>query len=218
MLQYVEYGYYDYASGEQETKDIVNTAIKLAPSTISVLPQYVKLIKKSLPDHIKLGTIIDYPFGLSNYPDRESAVLSAIKNGANSIEIVCPNYALCNRRYDKFRLEIDTLKALCSNNNVDLKYVLEYKIYTLNLLHKVSEILFLKQLTTTYISSSFFIDSISDNILAAMMLQKKNPNLQLIVTGQAWTDKQIDLILSNPHLFAYKTNNIYTLEKIIRKI
>jgi deoxyribose-phosphate aldolase len=218
MLQYVEYGYYDYASGEQETKDTISIATKLAPSTISVLPQYVKLIKKNIPDHIKLGTVIDYPFGLSNYADRESAVVSAIKNGANAIEIVCPNYALCNRKYDKFRLEIDVLKEICANHNVDLKYVLEYKIYTLNLLYKISEILFLKELSTTYISSSFFMDSISDNILVAMMLQKKNPNMNLIVTGQAWTDKHIDLILSNSNIFAYKTTNIYTLEKIIRKI
>lgn len=218
MLQHIEYGYYDYASSEQETKDITNLAIKLSPSTISVLPQYIKSIKKNIPEHIKLGTIIDYPFGLSNYSDRESAVFSAIKNGANSIELVCPNHALCNRKYDKFRLEIDTLKEMCHNHNVDLKYILEYKIFTLNLLYKVSEILFLKNLLTTYVSSSFFIDNISDNILVAMMLQKKNPNLNLIVTGQAWTDKHIDLILSNSHLFAYKTSNIYTLEKIIRKI
>lgn len=218
MLQYVEYGYYDFASSEQETKEYINTAIKYHPSTVSVLPQYVKSIKKNIPDHIRLGTIIDYPFGLSNYADRESAVNAAIKNGANSIEIVCPNYALCNRKYDKFRLEIDYLHSICINHKVDFKYILEYKIFTLNVLYKISEILFLKKLPTIYASSSFFMDSISDNILVCMMLQKKNPNLNLIVTGQAWTDAHIDLILSNSNIFAYKTTNIYTLQKIADKI
>ena len=71
---------------------------------------------------------------------------------------------------------------------------------------------------TIYASSSFFMDSISDNILVCMMLQKKNPNLNLIVTGQAWTDAHIDLILSNSNIFAYKTTNIYTLQKIADKI
>ena len=148
MLQYVEYGYYDFASSEQETKECINTAIKYHPSTVSVLPQYVKSIKKNIPDHIRLGTIIDYPFGLSNYADRESAVNAAIKNGANSIEIVCPNYALCNRKYDKFRLEIDYLHSICINHKVDFKYILEYKIF-LYLIHdlKLNFILqFMKQL------------------------------------------------------------------------
>lgn len=218
MLQYVEYGYYDFASSEQETKEHIISAIKYAPSTVSVLPQYIKSVKKNIPEHIRLGTIIDYPFGLSNYIDRESAVVSAIKNGAQSIEILCPNFILCNRKYDKLRLEIDCLQNICIAHKVDFKYILDYKIFTLNVLYKISEILFLKKLPTMYTSSGFFIDSISDNILVSMMLQKKNPNLNLIVTGQAWTDQHIDLILSNTDIFAYKTTNIYTLEKIVNKI
>ena len=39
----------------------------------------------------------------------------------------------------------------------------------------------------------------------------------MLFDGQAWTDDQIDLILSNENLFAYKTNNIYTLEKSLIK-
>ena len=56
------------------------------------------------------------------------------------------------------------------------------------------------------------MDNISDNIIVSMMLQK-NKNLNVISMVRAWTDDQIDLILSNENLFAYKTNNIYTLEK-----
>ena len=85
-------------------------------------------------------------------------------------------------------------------------------------MHKVADILYLKKLPTIYPSTSFFMDSISDNMIVAMMLQKRNSNLNIISTGQAWTDEHVDLILSNDSLFAYKTNNIYTLEKITNKI
>jgi hypothetical protein len=51
-----------------------------------------------------------------------------------------------------------------------------------------------------------------------MMLLKKNPHLNIIVNGQAWTDAHVELILSNEQIFAYKTNNIHILEKLSQKI
>ena len=218
MLQYIEYGHYDFDSNAKETKTAVQKAIKYSPSTISILPTYIQTVKKIIPDNIRLGTIIDYPFGLAGYLERENAVKSAITQGVNSIEIVAPNHALCNRKYDRFRLEIDCIKRICLEKKVDLKYIIEYKTYNLPLMHKVADILYTKKLPTIYPSTSFFMDNISDNIIVSMMLQKRNKNLNVISTGQAWTDDQIDLILSNENLFAYKTNNIYTLEKITNKI
>jgi deoxyribose-phosphate aldolase len=218
MLQYIEYGYYDFDSNDKETRAKIHQALDYCPSSISVLPQYIKTVRKNIPKNVRLSTVIDYPFGLSGHEERETAVKKAIDNGAKSIEITCPNYAVCNRKYDALRLEIDLLKKICIDNQVDLKYILEYKTYSLNLLHKISEILYLKKLPTIYPSTSFFLDSISDNILASMTLQSKNSDLKIIVTGQAWTDKHIDMILDNDNIFAYKTTNIYTLEKISNKI
>lgn len=218
MLRYVEYGYYDFSSNEKETKDFVLESIQYSPSTISVLPQYVKYVKKNIPRDIKLGTIIDYPFGLADYDERENALRKAIKHGVDSIEVVCPNHALCNRKYDRFRLEVDIFKQICFDNQVDLKYVLEYKTFTLPLLHKIADILYTKKLSTIYPSTSYSLDGISDNILVSMMLLKKNPNLNIIVNGQAWTDAHVELILSNEQIFAYKTSNIHILEKLSHKI
>ncbi len=218
MLRYVEYGYYDFSSNEKETKDQVLDSIQYGPSTISVLPQYIKFVKKSMPRDVQLGTIIDYPFGLADYDERENALKKAIKHGADSIEVVCPNHALCNRKYDRFRLEVDIFKQICFDNQVDLKYVLEYKTFTLPLLHKIADILYTKKLNTIYPSTSYSLDGISDNILVSMMLLKKNPNLNIIVNGQAWTDAHVELILSNEQIFAYKTNNIHILEKLSHKI
>jgi len=218
MLQYIEYGFYDFDSNDKETKEQIEKAVTMSPSVISVLPQYVKTINKIVPDNIILGTIIDYPFGLSDFLAREDSVKTAIRAGVKSIEIVAPNHALCNRKYDRFRVEIDCIKKICIDNMVDLRYIIDYKTYTLNLMHKVCEILYLKKLPSVYPSTGFSLDSISDNILVSMMLKKKNPNMNVIITGQAWTDEHINLILSNDSISTYKTTNIHTLEKIRSKI
>lgn len=218
MIHNIEYGYYDFASDEKETKENIQQAVNFKPYLISVLPQYVKIIKKTIPSDTILSTIIDYPFGLSDYSSREESVKIAIQNGASCIELLCPNHALCNRKYDKFRLEIDVLKNLCDLHNVQLRYVLEYKVYTLELLYKITDILYLKNLPTIYPSASYSLDSIVDNILVSMMLKKKNPKLNIVVNGQAWNNQHIDLILANDNINTYKTTNIHTLENLYYKI
>lgn len=209
----LEYGYYDIASNDQETKQMVSNAIQFNLSTVSVLPQYIKPVKKILPDHIKLSTVIDYPLGLSNSISREDSVKYALDNGADILEIVSPNYELCNRKYDKFRLELDNFNMLAYGKDVELRYILEYKIYTLAVLQKVSQILSSKNILNIYPSTSFFLDNISDNILVAMLIMKKNPAINVIVNGQAWTDKHISLIKSNKQISVYKTSNFYTLSQ-----
>lgn len=217
-MQYLEYGFYDIDSNEKETQENIDIAIKYMPSVISVLPQYVRQIKKIIPEYIRLSTIIDYPFGLSDTLSREHAVRTAIDDGIDNIEIICPNYFLCNRKYDRFRIEVDKIKLLCSTNKINIRYILEYKLYTLDVLQKIASILYTKNITTIYPSSSYSLDNIADNIIVAMMIIKKNPNINVIVNGQAWTDEHINLILSNPNINSYKTTNIHTLEKIFHKI
>jgi len=215
----IEYGYYDIASNEKEVKENIEHSLDFAPSAISVLPQYLRLVGKSLlEENVSVGTIIDYPFGLSSSRSREDSVTDAIDKGANYIEVVCPNFNLCNRKYEKFRIEIDKFTELCSSANVELRYVLDYKIYNLNLLQKVSQILVSKKIFTICPSVGFLMDAISDNILVGMLIIKKNPEMNIIFNGQAWTDEHIDLILSNSSIKTYKTNNIHTLEKIVNKI
>jgi len=172
-MQYLEYGFYDIDSNEKETQENIDIANQYMPAVISVLPQYVKNIKKIIPQYIRLSTIIDYPFGLSDTLSREHAVRTAIDNGIDNIEIICPNYFLCNRKYDRFRLEVDKIKLLCSTNNINIRYILEYKLYTLDILQKIAAILSTKNITNIYPSSSYSLDNISDNILVAMMIIKK---------------------------------------------
>jgi hypothetical protein len=51
-----------------------------------------------------------------------------------------------------------------------------------------------------------------------MLVHQKNPKTNIIFSGSAWTDEQIDMVLNNQQIYGYKTTNIYTLEKIYQKI
>ena len=218
-MHHIEYGYYDIASNELETKQTIEKALIYNPSVISVFPYYLKGIKNHITKNsAKLSTIIDYPFGVSDLKSRQSSVELAIKNGAEIIELVTPAHFLCNRKYDKFREDINTHKSICSENNIELRYVLEYRVFTLELLYKICQILVGHKIDTIYPSSNHLLDNLADNILASVMINQKIDNIKIVVNGNAWTDAHVDTLLSNKKIYAYKTNNIYTLEKINKKL
>lgn len=216
-MNIIEYGYYDIASNENETKENISKSLYYNPTTISVFPYYVKIIKPILKNKIPLSTILDYPFGLSDAESRYKLLDHSIQNGADIVEMVAPANILCNRKYDKFRKELETHTDLCKRAGVELRYVLEYKIFVPELLYKASNILTEFGISTIYPSANFLMDNIADNILAAMLISQKNSNINIIVNGSAWTDEHINNILNSTKIYGYKTSNIYTLEKITKK-
>jgi deoxyribose-phosphate aldolase len=218
-MKILEYGYYDFASNESETKEAVSRVAKYKINTISILPYYIKSAKLLIKDHnIQLGTVIDYPFGLSDLKSRISAVDTAIKAGVDIIEIVAPTHLLCNRKYDKFRDDINTHRDICEQSGVEIRYTIDYRVFTLDLLYKVAQILVGHRIKTIYPSSNYFLDNLSDNILASALINKKIDNINVIVNGNAWTDKHADLILSHKQIYGYKTNNVYVLEALATKL
>jgi hypothetical protein len=216
-MNIIEYGYYDIASNENETKDALVKGLEYKPSVISVLPYYIKLAQVVCGSKARVSCIIDYPFGLSDTESRLKAVELALKSKIDILEIICPTQLLCNRKYDKFRKELEICSKLCKEASVELRYILEYKIFMPELLYKAANILTEFGVYTAYPSANYLMDNISDNILAAMLISQKNPNINIIVNGSAWTDDHIRTILDNNKIHGYRTSNIFTLEKITKK-
>lgn len=216
-MNIIEYGHYDIASNESEIKEIITKALSFHPQTISTLPYYTKIVKSLISKETRLSCIVDYPFGLSDSESRNKLLETAIKNGSEIVEIVAPSHLLCNRRYDKFRKELETYTKLCTESNIEIRYMLEYKLFTPELLYKTASILIDYNITVMYPSVNYLLDNISDNILVSMLINQKNPKTKIIVNGSAWTDDHINTIFNNSKIYGYKTSNIYTLEKLFLK-
>ena len=213
----IEYGYYDTSSNELETKTNIVLAAKSRVNVISVLPAYLKLAKLNIPNSIKLSCPIDYPLGTLDLRSRLSSVSSSIKNGTDIIELLLPSYALCNRKYDKFKEDIKECLGLCLENNVELRYVLEYRIYTYELLYKVCQILLDNGISTVYPSSGHSLDDINDNILASALINKKVPDIKIICNGNIWLESHIRTIeKANLHgIKLFSINGLNLIQKIL---
>lgn len=215
-MKILEYGYYDVASNDVEVKENITKAISLSANVISVLPSYVRIAKNILKNtETTLSTIIDYPFGISSIDARRVETEQALKNGAQIIELIAPNHALCNKKYDRFRKDINEQKDLCNRYDAELRYVIDYRTYTEYMLYKITTMVAAHQVDTIYPSNNYMLDNIIDNLIASMLITKKIPHMNVIVNGNAWSDRHVELIMKNPQIYGYKTNNIYTLEKLV---
>ena len=213
----IEYAYYDTSSNDNELKEAIVACAKYPIDTLSVFPTYLKTVKALIPDNITLSTPIDYPLGIMESKIRLESVNEAIKNGAKAIELVCPINIICNRKYDKFRDEIKNVIELCSQSETKIRYILEHRQYSYELMYKVAQVLLAGGVDTIYPSTGYLLDNIYDNILAASLVHQKANKIKIICNGNIWNDSHIDLIKkTSPH--GVRVNSIHSLDLLFKNI
>lgn len=213
----IEYCCYDHVANDNEIKENIKIAATYPVYSISVLPYYIRVAKNIIgQEPIKLSAVIDYPLGILDNKSRLSASEYAIKNGASIIEIVVPTQVLSNRKYEKFREDIRGQLSLCKANKVELKYILEYRLFAYELLYKTTQILKTQGISEIYPSTGYLLDDIYDNILASALINKKSPDINIISNGNIWNNDQIKKI-KKMNIYGLKVNSVAALDLFFKK-
>jgi len=208
---YIEYACYDYSLSDDEIKNNLNFVAKLGIKNISIFPIYIQSIKSLIDEFdLKISCPVDYPFGISDSKIRSASTLTAIKSGASTIDMVAPAKLITNRKYDKIRDDIKNNITICQDNNTQLRYIIEYRVFNHEILAKISTIL--KSLNIEYIlpSTGYMLDDINDNIIACKYLMAKS-QIKTITNANIWTEKHIQNIkLAN--IYGIRFHNIHSLQ------
>lgn len=87
---------------------------------------YVRLAKKILKGKALVGTVISFPLGQDTLESKIYAVNSAVKAGADELDIVPNLGTFKEKKYDKFLSEMKSLvKAAKRNRKVVVKFIVE---------------------------------------------------------------------------------------------
>lgn len=189
----IEYYINSIDEKEIDIKNNIDNIIQFPISGILSSISHVKFLKKKFPN-IKLGCFIDYPIANSDLERRQDLIQDAINAGSNYIAITIPFFDIINRKYSKFRNDIKKNLELCIKNNINIRYILEYRKFDHQLLTKVCEILMENTIDVVYPSTGLFLDNIEDNIIACAYLHEKT-GIKTIVNGNIWRKSQIDNLL-----------------------
>jgi deoxyribose-phosphate aldolase len=212
----IEYENHDISVNHQELKNQIIEACKYMPNSISVLPQNLKLLKDLLGEEFQISCPIDSPLGSSDISSRSCMIEYAIKNKVNQLDIMLPTHFVCNRKYVKLREDIENAKKISINENIRIRYILEYRVFNEETLHKVCQILAINNIYDIMPSSGFRLDNIYDNILAASIINKKNKKMNITVNGNIWNEKHIDDIIKLK-LYGIRVNSVNALELFQKK-
>jgi len=213
---YIDFAITSTDIAETEVKKLIQEVIKYPINSITVPVYLLKSIKSILPENNTrfLSCLIDYPLGISDFKTRKCAIEQALKSGATSVDITMPQNLAANRKYDKIREDVQYAQDLCKENNIDIKYILEYRVFDHYCLKKICEIFDNYEITHVYPSTGFFLDNLADNILASIFLHQNSKNLNVISTGNIWTNKHFDTIIKSG-LFGFRTTSIHSLKNFV---
>lgn len=207
----IEYRFQEDAADNKfidETIDKLNT---YNLSKVSVFYQHTKFFKKKLEEKNKLSSIIDFPFGGSDLPNRSKMVENCIKWGANSVELVIPFHLLSNASFPSIKKDIISNFELCKKNQVDISYILDYRTFNYSTLYRVCKVLLRHEINHIYLSTGYKIDDIYDHIIAIAMILKNVPDINITCSANIFTEKHLE-ILYNSDIHSISVNSVASLE------
>lgn len=155
----------------------------------------------------KINIYIDYPLGMSTSYIRLKNI-EIISGQSGIVSIQAPSYMLVNRKYDPIRREIQEIKNILPQDT-EIRYILDYRKFNHNILHKFCSILKENNIDIIYPSSGFFLDNIYDNIVASKYLEQKS-SISSIFNGNIWTKDHIELIIKSK-LYGISLEHIHSL-------
>lgn len=215
----IDFAIIDTDKNEAEIKKIIGDINNLSYNIDSITCSfyYLKLIKSLLKEKTQLSCLVDFPLGTSDSKTRLYSVEQAIRGGATCVDLVMPQNLASNRKYDKIREDIHNTTLICKDAGVEVRYILEYRVFDHHCLKKLCEILDQFHVKKVFPSTGYFIDNLADNLIASVFLHENSKEIDVYCTGNAWVDKHFDII-EKTGLYGIRLFSVSSLESFIKKL
>jgi deoxyribose-phosphate aldolase len=213
---HIDFAIIDTDKNETEVKTLVGTILSepIKVKSITCSHFYIKSIKSIIGDKdIGLSCLVDFPSGLSDSKTRRMAVEQAHKAGASTIDIVMPQNLASNRKYDKIREDLKIITEYSLVNNIQLRYILEYRTFDHHCLKKLCEILDTFNIRDVFPSTGYFLDNLADNLIASVFLHENSKDINIYCTGNAWTDHHFSII-QKTGLYGIRVFSLFALKSL----
>lgn len=147
----------------------------------------------------RFGSIINYPYGNDSIPLKLHGIIESTKYNCDIVDVVINHAYLTNNDTKNFFDDLKTCSSLAKSNKIDLRFIVDYKLFSVNDFVAVCSLIKQKTGIDTIISSSgVFADDPLENIIACEAIQKKG--MRAICYSQ---------LLNKNHLKTLRKSNIY---------
>jgi deoxyribose-phosphate aldolase len=142
------------------------------------------------------------------------SIATAAKAGATGVDIMVPAKFISNRKYDKLRDDIKNNMLACQENNLSVRYILEYRVFNHETLAKTCQIFKTLGIDYVFPSTGHMIDDIHDNLIASKYLMAKS-QIKTIANGNIWTEKHAESV-KLADIYGVRLHHIPSLELFLK--
>jgi deoxyribose-phosphate aldolase len=123
----IDHANHSAQSSEEEIKKLCDQVKEYGFNAAFVNSCWVKFAREQLGDRAKVGTVVSFPLGQDSTDDKISAGLTAVKNGADEVDVSANVGWLksgeTGKYFDEMSRIVKALKA--ENNSVIVKFIIE---------------------------------------------------------------------------------------------
>lgn len=157
---------------------------------INTSSNYLSKLSSILPSELMLSCPIDFPYGLSDSKIRQHQIISAIKNGANCVDLVVNPVYLLNDKRANLVLDIKAQQNICNDRGVRLRLMLEYRHFDEFIREDMLSICNTLKVGYIFPSTGHFVDDYLDNLIVASNIESSYKRISVITNGNIWNTKQ----------------------------
>lgn len=164
-------------------------SIDLGCGGVSTSPYFIPIFYDIIKDGITLAAEISTP----QASVRSHAVLSAIRRGANAINLVIPSVWIVNKRLELVADDVEAQLNVCKQHGAALRVMVDYRSMDIKVM--CEGVAVMKDLGVEYVypSNGAFLDDYTDNLLWALEFQNKY-GVSGITNGKVWKPGQLETI------------------------
>ena len=205
---YIDLACHDIETTKQDVQKATFVAIENDLNGISILPYFISFAKEFIYNGMTFSCPIDYPDGLNETKIRNHEVLSAIRHGVNTVDLVIQKHHIINSEFKKISDDILSNKKICEDNNTTLRVMLEYRIFSKENLNKCIIILKETGITTMFPSTGHMLDNLVDNLVIGVNTQN-DFGIDAIVNGNLWRPDQFQMIQKSEVFGVRLSTNVF---------
>jgi len=210
---YLEVSCHDKLATDEIVRKVSFASVEKLLNGVSVHTYYLKTVKEFLIKDMILSSPVDFPYGVSETSVRSHGTLAAIRRGANTIDLVGNSNMLANEKVGKFYDDIDTIKAICVENNVTLRVMLEYRLFEPEKVVRIAN--GIREIGIEYVlpSTSTGVDPWDDNLAMSALITEK-ASIKVITSGNIWKATHLESIRAS-NVFGARFSSLESLINIL---
>lgn len=127
LVKYIDHANHSATSTTEEIKQLCNEVKRHGFNAAFVNPCWVKLAREELGDEGKVGTVVSFPLGQDTTQAKGAAVLNALENGADEIDVSSNVGLLKAGRGEEYLDEMVELVSLVKSQDSSkiIKFIIE---------------------------------------------------------------------------------------------